>query len=179
VRASEAEGQARVRDEQARVSIPHDTWINETPKHESEAKIKIPFRFRRTPAAQPLKFATSPADNFNMDAPIYGLGTLTHLLQSAGVRHRVIAQNVANVNTPGYRRLEVSFGEELTRALKHGTPLPAPTIVESDAPDRVDGNTVDIDRELGDLNKNALLYQTAVGILNSRLNSLRSAISGR
>jgi flagellar basal-body rod protein FlgB len=116
-----------------------------------------------------------------MDTNLYGTTTLTHLLSVAGLRHRVIAQNVANVNTPGYRRLEVSFSDELMRSLQQGTvgTLPTPEVVESDFPARVDGNTVDIDREMSEMSKNALLYQAAVQILSSRLSSMRSAISGR
>ena len=47
-----------------------------------------------------------------------GLNLLSHVLGAAGLRHRVIAQNIANVNTPGYRRLEVTFEEDLARALQ-------------------------------------------------------------
>lgn len=105
----------------------------------------------------------------------FGIDSLSQLLSAASLRHRVIAQNVANVNTPGYRRLEVTFGGELARA--SGTA--GPKVVYADAPARVDGNTVDIDREMNDLTKNALLYQAAAQIVTSRIASLRSAVSGR
>ncbi|MBX9580965.1 MAG: flagellar basal body protein [Gemmataceae bacterium] len=106
----------------------------------------------------------------------FGIDTLSGLLSATGLRHRVIAQNVANVNTPGYRRLEVTFGGELARATGAA---PTPKVVYGDGPARVDGNTVDIDREMNDLAKNALLYQAAAQIVTSRLASLRSAVSGR
>jgi flagellar basal-body rod protein FlgB len=51
--------------------------------------------------------------------------------------------------------------------------------VDETAEPRADGNTVDIDVEMGQLTKNALLYQAASTILASRLGTLRSAISGR
>jgi flagellar basal-body rod protein FlgB len=103
------------------------------------------------------------------------------VLDAASLRHRVIAQNVANVNTPGYQRREVLFEEELAKSLANPTtdkPV-APQVVVSEGPERVDGNTVDIDREMGDLTKNSLLYQAAANLLNSRLASLRAAITGR
>ncbi len=119
----------------------------------------------------------------DMDTNAFGLGTLTHVMTTAGLRHRVIAQNIANVNTPHYQRLEVSFGSELTRVLRSegssSTPLPAPQVVEAPGPERVDGNTVDIDREMAEVTKNALLYQAAVQIMASRISTLRSAITGR
>ncbi|MBX9626232.1 MAG: flagellar basal body protein [Gemmataceae bacterium] len=103
----------------------------------------------------------------------YGIDTLSGLLSGAALRHRVIAQNVANVNTPGYRRLAVTFGGELGRAGG------APQVVVADGPARVDGNTVDIDREMNDLTKNALLYQAAAQVASFRLAALRSSITGR
>jgi flagellar basal-body rod protein FlgB len=102
------------------------------------------------------------------------MATLTKLLDVAGLRHRVISQNVANVNTPGYRRREVTFAETLDKA-SGGTAK----VEVVDGPERVDGNTVDIDREMGDLTRNGLLYQAASQLLANRLSSLRSAIAGR
>ena len=111
----------------------------------------------------------------------YGIDLLSQMLDTSSLRHRVIAQNIANVNTPQYKRLEVAFEEELVKLLDRGSaPSGArPTVFEGDGPERVDGTTVDIDREIGDLNKNGLLYQAAAQILASRLGSLRAAITGR
>ena len=111
----------------------------------------------------------------------FGIDLLGQVMDTASLRHRVISQNVANVNTPNYQRLEVAFEGELKKALDTpaGTGAVVPKVVVSDNPGRADGNTVDIDREMGDLTKNALLYQAVSQILASRLGSLRSAISGR
>ena len=111
----------------------------------------------------------------------YGTDLLSQMLDASSLRHRVIAQNIANVNTPGYKRLEVAFEEELGKLLGRGSAASGamPTVHEGDGVERVDGNTVDIDREVGDLNKNGLLYQAAAQILASRFGSLRAAISGR
>lgn len=117
-----------------------------------------------------------------MDTTVSGLGVLTQLMDAAALRHRVIAQNVANVNTPGYRRREVTFEADLAKALASPAGPVAhvkPQVVVADGPERVDGNTVDIDREMGDLGKNALLYQAAAQIISSRVASLRAAIAGR
>lgn len=111
----------------------------------------------------------------------FGIDLLGQVMDASSLRHRVISQNVANVNTPNYKRLEVAFEGELTKALgtPAGTGSVVPKVVVTDNPERVDGNTVDIDREMNDLTKNALLYQAVSQILASRLGSLRSAISGR
>lgn len=116
-----------------------------------------------------------------MDLNVTGIDVLALMLDASALRHRVIAQNVANVNTPGYRRLAVSFEGELARSLANpsGKLSARPMVVVADGPERVDGNTVDIDREMNDLTRNALLYQAAAQVLASRLASLRSAITGR
>jgi flagellar basal-body rod protein FlgB len=105
-----------------------------------------------------------------MDTSLSGLNVLTQVLDAAALRHRVIAQNIANVNTPGYRRLAVEFERDLAKALAapEGNAVPVkPRVVVEDGPERVDGNTVDIDREMVALNKNSLLYQAAAQIVTS------------
>ena len=109
------------------------------------------------------------------------IDVLRGLLDSAALRHRVIANNVANVNTPGYKRLTVSFAAEVERSLAAGEGLQGASarIVEDlSAPERVDGNTVDIDREMNELSKNFQLYSAAASILASRVGQLRTAIRG-
>ena len=98
-----------------------------------------------------------------MDPNAFGIGLLSQLLDTAALRHRVIAQNVANVNTPGYRRLAVSFEDDLARALASPSgDLPVkPRVVVADGPERVDGNTVDLNSEMNDMTRNALLYEAA------------------
>jgi len=117
-----------------------------------------------------------------MTPSAFGIDVLRRLMDAAALRHQVISQNVANVNTPGYRRLAVEFEDELAKVL--GTAggsadAVAPKVVVEDRAERVDGNTVDLDREMGDLNKNTLLFQAASQIAASRFASMRSAISGR
>lgn len=112
----------------------------------------------------------------------FSIDLLSRVLDVAALRHRVIAHNVANVNTPGYRRLAVEFEDRLAMELAHpemSVRAVQPRIVIDDGPARVDGNTVDIDREMNELTKNALLYQAATQILIHRLGTLRAAIAGR
>ena len=101
------------------------------------------------------------------------------LLDAAALRHKVTSQNVANVNTPGYRSSEVSFEEQLQQQLSVDAEVP---IEVSDTPhlkQRADGNNVDIDLEMGRLDKNALLYNTYSQVLASKLAMMQSAIRGQ
>ena len=107
---------------------------------------------------------------------------LPNLMDAAELRHRVISQNLANVNTPGYQRLDVEFEQALATAMQgsgkqQGFGNITPRIVADEtAAVRADGNNVDVDRELGQLNKNAMLFQMYSQLLRSQFDSMRRAI---
>jgi flagellar basal-body rod protein FlgB len=116
--------------------------------------------------------------------PIGRDSALIQLLLDASVRRqRVIARNLANVDTPGYRAQDVRFSDDLARALRRGEAVPpgAPGIetVDREGPAKPDGNSVDLDRELSELSSNALAYQTLVTLVAMKTNLVRSAIAGR
>lgn len=109
---------------------------------------------------------------------------LSRLLDIADLRHRVISENVANVNTPGYHAMTVTFEDEFQKALKRKDTYllqVQPHIVEGDEAlqTRIDGNTVDIDVEMAQLAKNSILYRTYTQILTHQIGLMRSAITGR
>ena len=108
---------------------------------------------------------------------------LSKLVDVTVLRHKVLSQNVANVNTPGYRKLEVSFDEALSQHLdrygNHGISQLEPEIVEDDStPTRMDSNNVDIDAEMMRLNKNTLLNNAYLQIAATKIAMMRNAISG-
>ena len=111
------------------------------------------------------------------------IGILSALLRQAEIRHQVISNNIANVNTPGYQSLEVSFTDALREMIEEGTVNPETmegTISQTPGlAIRQDGNNVDIDRELGHLTKNTMHYETYSQILASKMAMLRSAITGQ
>jgi flagellar basal-body rod protein FlgB len=112
------------------------------------------------------------------------LELLSRLLDVTSLRHHVIAHNIANVNTPGFHRMDVSFEESLEKQLaSNGQPAPGqlkPRVSEDKvSEERADGNNVDIDVEMGRLNKNALLFNAYTQVLASRIATMRSAISGK
>lgn len=110
------------------------------------------------------------------------LDLLARLLDATAVRHAVISQNIANVNTPNYRRLEVTFESEVERHLSRDGDVVSlkPSVgVAKDDTTRVDGNSVDIDTEVAMLNRNALMAAAATQVLAMKLGQMRSAISGR
>jgi flagellar basal-body rod protein FlgB len=110
---------------------------------------------------------------------------LRMLLETAEAKQTALASNIANVETPGYKRVEVSrtFTDQLKKVLA-GAPTPAggmhPAIVQdTTAPSvRADGNTVQLDRELMEMSKNAADYETLTQLTAGSFRLLKSAITG-
>ncbi|QDT32812.1 Flagellar basal body rod protein FlgB [Thalassoglobus polymorphus] len=101
------------------------------------------------------------------------------LAEVSELRHRVISHNIANVNTPGYQRLDVSFDEHLFKARRQGQASEgaAPSIVQEPGEiTKMDGNNVDIDSEIGHLNQNSMVFQMYSQILSTHLNTMRRAL---
>jgi flagellar basal-body rod protein FlgB len=108
---------------------------------------------------------------------------LNEMIRVASLRHQILSRNIANIDTPGYRPMDVSFAEEL-KLVSGGDEFPdthirADVTVDSAAgAGRFDGNTVDLDRQMTKLAENTLWHNTLIQILNSRLNLLRTAVRG-
>jgi flagellar basal-body rod protein FlgB len=111
---------------------------------------------------------------------------LTKSLDATGMRHRVIADNIANVETPGFTRSDVNFEAQLQEALASSDPESAMRRVEDMAPEAEqdtlspagpNGNNVNIDKEMAGLTKNGLQYDAMVELLNLKGSMVRLAIN--
>ena len=104
-------------------------------------------------------------------------------MHGASMRHRVVSQNLANVNTPGYRAQHVSFEEQLNELVKRDSndwgKLVARVQESHGMPARQDGNTVDVDYEITQLNKNAVYHQALNQIMATQIAMMRTAITGQ
>jgi flagellar basal-body rod protein FlgB len=99
-------------------------------------------------------------------------GQLERYMDLLSVRQKLVASNIANVDTPGYRTRDIDFQAEFQGALG-GSPR------VSDVPGlavRNDGNDVSLDRESRLLAENALRFQVASSLLRTQLRTVRSAI---
>jgi flagellar basal-body rod protein FlgB len=105
---------------------------------------------------------------------------LERALSGASVRQQAIAQNLANVNTPGYRRQDVDFASALHAAWDEGThkveSVDATVQTDQSAVMRADGSSVDVDTEASAQAKNGLQYEAISAVMKSRTAILRSAI---
>lgn len=124
-----------------------------------------------------------------------------------GLRHQAIAQNLANADTPGYKRVDVQFEGALSAALDRGdrianelpdarldsaqpqydvpqydpsgTTVSIDTAVQAGTTMRYDGGNVDPDTEMAEMAANQLAYQTVTDLLSKKFTQLTYVINGR
>ncbi|MFH0976142.1 MAG: flagellar basal body rod protein FlgB [Spirochaetota bacterium] len=126
---------------------------------------------------------------------------LEKALDVESIRRKVIANNVANVDVPHFKRSEVNFESELRRAImeaqdpdnklpaklteKRHIPFYTPREIESVQPRinldynttmRNDGNNVDIEKEIVDSAKNQMRYNAYITLLNNNYRNLKNAM---
>lgn len=113
------------------------------------------------------------------------------------LRQEVVAGNIANINTPGFKRASVGFEAEYSRALGEGASLPLATthsrhlqgnmsgpaevepriIYDTNTTTRPDGNNVNLEEEMVGLAMNTFNYQFLSQQLGKRITMLRHVIS--
>ena len=127
------------------------------------------------------------------------LSVLQSALDYASTRQGALADNIANINTPGYQRKDASFASVLAAADPSGESAGGALSLERDDPGqldfagdpasgkvsietdsggamRVDGNNVDLDIEMGRLAKNQIYYQGLAELVGNQFAGLRFVI---
>lgn len=117
-----------------------------------------------------------------------------HALNLRDQRHQVLAGNIANADTPGYKARDFDFSSELRRAMGTGDALPLATTAAGHIPaatpsvsrpellyrvpeqPSLDGNTVDMERERVEFADNAVRYQASLTLLKASLRGLETAM---
>jgi flagellar basal-body rod protein FlgB len=103
---------------------------------------------------------------------------LESAMRGAWARQTLLTNNIANANTPGYRREDLNFQGALRTALADGE-SPAQVSFQPEVSSQVvgpEGNGVDIDQESSLLAENGLEYEALVQVAGARNEILRSAM---
>lgn len=114
------------------------------------------------------------------DDPLFGVHGAALELRSR--RMGMIASNIANASTPGFKARDIDFQEALSRA--NAGPGLTDTAIDGATKFRVplqpslDGNTVDLSTEQTAFAENAVAYQTTLSFLNGRIGQLTRALKG-
>ncbi len=102
-------------------------------------------------------------------------------LRAASIRRSVLANNLANSTTPGYRRHDVQFAQQLAQAIKSGgsadmDKLQPHIIQPMNTPVGPNGNDVNLHTEIGELMKNDGAYKTYLKILAKIYRQMEAAM---
>jgi flagellar basal-body rod protein FlgB len=104
--------------------------------------------------------------------------TLEKAILGASARQQAITENLANVDTPGYQRVDVDFHKTLRDAMATGGLKNATFSPQRDASATVrpDGSTVDADVEAAAQARNGLEYETLVQVSKARVDIIEAAM---
>jgi len=101
---------------------------------------------------------------------------LSSALDGLSLRQRAIADNIANINTPGYHAKRVLFEDELREAVTRGTGAAEAIVERSLEPTRLNGNNVNLDTETLSNIDTVLRFQFASQAFSGQADSIRTAI---
>lgn len=117
------------------------------------------------------------------------INVLDKAADAATLRNKAISNNIANIDTPGYKRQDVAFAANLEEALRHSRFETLDDKVGSVRLDRLkgrqytdaegysyrlDGNNVDIDTENAEMAKNNILYNGLTQSIKAEFQNIRS-----
>ncbi|MET0934335.1 MAG: flagellar basal body protein [Mycetocola sp.] len=101
---------------------------------------------------------------------------LSSALDGLSLRQKAIANNIANVNTVGYRSQRVSFEDALADSVRSGSGVVAATLQRSLEPTGLNGNNVNLDTETLSNIDTVLRYQFAARAVEGTFTSVRTAL---
>lgn len=132
-----------------------------------------------------------------LDRVLFGTKVIEKSLDASLLRNEAIAQNIANVDTPGYNRKTVSFEEQLRNAISNNSSFVGKrthpkhiqigssgvddikiniTEDKSDLDMRLDGNNVDIEHEMALMAENSIKYNVLIQRMTGTFNRMKSVI---
>jgi len=113
--------------------------------------------------------------------------TATKALDAVVLRETAVANNLANLETPGYKRMDLApaFETELERASSSGDAQqinalqPSLAVDASATPSSMDGNTVHLENELMQMNQNSMTHALETQLISGMLSRMQMAITGK
>ena len=108
---------------------------------------------------------------------------LEQAMAGASARQQVLANNIANADTPNFHRSDLDFRSQLLAAVQADSKeqldaIQFTPVTDTTSPVQANGNNVNLDGEMATMSQNALDYETLVEVANSRLKMLAPAIGG-
>jgi flagellar basal-body rod protein FlgB len=101
--------------------------------------------------------------------------SLEQYMDLVSTRQKLVASNIANADTPGYKTQDIDFQSSLQAAFDGCSPK---SIEVTGLPVKNDGNNVDLDREARLLAENAMRFNVASNLMHTAINQVKEAING-
>ena len=98
-------------------------------------------------------------------------------LEVRSQRMGVLASNIANASTPGFKARDIDFTSALA-SVEHDGGTDAATRYRVSTQTSMDGNTVELSQEQTAFAENAVQYQTTLSFLNGRIGQITRALKG-
>lgn len=117
-----------------------------------------------------------------MPQPVDVVGLLESGIKAEELRQRTIASNIANIETPGYRRLDIRFEELLAKAMKSQQAADPddlePEVFQPETtPVKPNGNDVNMEMEIGEMLKNSIRQTAFVRLLRKQFAQIEIAVN--
>lgn len=103
-------------------------------------------------------------------------------IKAESLRQKAIANNIANMETPGYRRFDIKFKELLDKALDSPNGLDINKLIPElyqpkQTPLKSNGNDVSLENEVGEMVKNTLRHKALIRLLSKKYRQIEMAIN--
>ncbi len=119
---------------------------------------------------------------YKMDEISSTADLLAAAMNAEALRQKAIANNIANLHTPGYRRVDVKFEELLAKAMDSQGNVDVskvePVVHQPrNTPVKANGNDVNLEIEVGEMVKNSLRHKTLARLLHKKIQGIDKIIN--
>ena len=109
--------------------------------------------------------------------PEKSIRILEQMMDVAAFRNKVLTSNIANADTPGYKAKDISFQEEMEKAVSSDGKSEYNIYESGTTMSERDGNTVNLDIEMAKVAENTLIYDTAAQLMVMKIRMKKNVLS--
>ncbi|MBA4416636.1 MAG: hypothetical protein C0392_01805 [Syntrophus sp. (in: bacteria)] len=105
------------------------------------------------------------------------IGLVEKALNIRSHYHKVLAGNIANVDTPNYKEKDINFNKELESRIHRAQDIKVIEKIEQEGMGSIDGNTVNMENQIVKVTENSLFFNSLVHVVSKKLSAMRYAIN--
>ncbi len=105
------------------------------------------------------------------------IGLVEKALNIRAHYHKILAGNIANVDTPNYKEKDINFNKELESRIRGAQDIQVTEKTEQDGYASTDGNTVNMENMIVKVTENSLFFNSLVHVVSKKLSTMRYVIN--